>query len=418
MPQKQKDTIALLVVAALIIGALFLVWITPVKLGLDLQGGMLVVLSAKSDEGGKATENEINQAQFIVEERVNGLGVTEPQIERQIGSPNIIVQLPGIKDPDEALKLIRSTAFLEFKEVTNPNTGQMGPTLMTGKAIQSARVGTDDLGIPEVDFTLTTSGTKKFGEITGRLVGEQLAIILDGKVVSSPVIKSKIDGGRGVISGKFTIDEAKDLSLVLNTGALPVKLEVVQQQTVGPTLGRDSLRAALNAGLFGMFLVVIFMLIMYRVLGLIAVASLLVFGVIFSGLLTAIGATLTLPGIAGIILTIGLAADSIIVYFERFHEEIRQGREPRVSAKNGFKHAFRAMVDGDLTTLIISATLIVLSYLYFGSGPVRGFALTLSIGIFCDLFSVYFFTRPLFAKLVGLPMFSNPALIGTRRAAS
>ena len=418
MPQKQKDTIALLVVGALVIGALFLVWITPVKLGLDLQGGMLVVLSAKSPEGGKATENEIEQAQFIVEERVNGLGVTEPQIERQIGSPNIIIQLPGIKDPNEALKLIRSTAFLEFKEVINENTQELGPTLMTGKAIKSARVGQTELGAPKVDFTLTTSGTKRFGEITSRLIEKQLAIVLDGKVVSAPVIKSKIDGGRGEITGKFTIDEAKDLVLVLNTGALPVKMEVVQQQTVGPTLGQDSLRAALNAGLFGLLIVALFLLTMYRVLGLIAVASLLVFGAIFAGLLTAIGATLTLPGIAGIILTIGLAADSIIVYFERFQEEVRQGREPRVSAKNSFKHAFRAMVDGDLTTLIISATLIALSYLYFGSGPVRGFALTLSIGIFCDLFSVYFFTRPLFAKLAGLPMFSNPTLIGVRRSAS
>lgn len=418
MPQKQKDTIALLIVAALVVGALFLVWATPVKLGLDLQGGMLVVLSAKSDEGGKATEAEIDQAKFIVEERVNGLGVTEPQIERQIGSPNIIVQLPGIKDPDEALELIRSTAFLEFKEVLNENTQEMGPTLMTGKSIKGAQVGMDDLGRPKVDFTLTASGTKRFGEITSRLIKKQLAIVLDGKVVSAPVINGIIDGGSGEITGKFTLDEANDLVLVLNTGALPVKLEVVQQQTVGPTLGQDSLRAALNAGILGMFLVAIFMLIMYRVLGLIAIASLLVFGAIFGGLLTAIGATLTLPGIAGIILTIGLAADSIIVYFERFREELRNGREPRVSAKNGFKHAFRAMVDGDLTTLIISATLIILSYLYFGSGPVRGFALTLSIGIFCDLFSVYFFTRPVFAKLAGLPIFANPTFIGARRSAS
>ncbi len=423
MPQRQKDTISLLLVLALVAGAIFLVWRTPVRLGLDLQGGMMVVLSAKSADGGKVTENEIEQAKFIIEERVNGLGVTEPQIERQIGTPNIIVQLPGIKDPNQALKLIRSTALLEFKEVlgtgpeTGPNAGKedLGPTLMTGKAVKSARVGTSDLGQALVEFTLTSEGTKEFAKITKRLINKQLAIVLDDKVVSAPTIQSEITGGRGEITGKFTIDEAKDLVLVLNTGALPVKLDVAQQQTVGPTLGQDSLTAALRAGLFGMLMVGIFMLLVYRALGLIAVLSLLVFAVIFGGILTLIGATLTLPGIAGIILTAGLAADSSIVYFERFQEEFRQGREPRVSAKSGFKHAFRAMVDGDMTTLIIAATLVFLSYLYFGSGPIRGFAFTLSIGIFCDLFIIYFFTRPALAKASGLSIFNNPLFIGARR---
>ena len=423
MTQRQKDTLSILLVLVLVAGALFFVWTTPVRLGLDLQGGMLVVLSAKSADGGKVTEKEIEQAKFIVEERVNGLGVTEPQIERQIGSPNIIVQLPGIKDPNQALKLIRSTALLEFKEVlgtgpeTGPNAGQeeLGPTLMTGKAVESARVGTSELGQAKVDFTLTSEGSKEFAKITQRLINKQLAIVLDDKVVSAPTIQSEISGGRGEITGKFTIDEAKDLVLVLNTGALPVKLNVAQQQTVGPTLGQDSLNAALKAGLFGMLMVGVFMILAYRALGVITVGALLVFASIFGGVLTLIGATLTLPGIAGIILTVGLAADSSIVYFERFREEFRQGREPRVSAKSGFKHAFRAMVDGDATTLIIAVTLVVLSYLYFGAGPIRGFAFTLSIGIFCDLFTIYFFTRPVMAKAAGLSIFNNPLFIGVRR---
>ncbi len=418
MTQSQKDTISILIVFALVLGALFLLWVTPVRLGLDLRGGMLVVLAAKPSEGGKVTEKEVEQAQFIVEERVNGLGVSEPQIERQLGTENIIVQLPGVKDPGQALQLIRSTALLEFKEVLDPTKMTLGPTLMTGKAIQSARVGQDDLGRPKVDFQLTPEGTKKFAEITKRLLKKQLAIVLDGKVVSAPTVQNEITGGNGEITGKYTLEEAKDLVLVLNTGALPVKLEVAQQQTVGPTLGQDSLNQALKAGLMGLLVVALYMLVMYRGLGLQAIANILVFASIYGGLLTLIGTTLTLPGIAGIILTIGLAADSSIVYFERFREEFRRGREPRVSAKTGFSHAWRTMVDADATTLLIAATLIVLSYLYFGAGPVRGFAFTLSLGILCDIFTIYFFSRPSLNKLAGLSIFKNPAFIGVRREAA
>ena len=416
MTQSQKDALSIFVVFALVIGALFLVYITPVRLGLDLRGGMMVVLTARPAEGGKVTENEVEQAQFIIEERVNGLGVSEPQIERQVGSPNIIVQLPGVKDPAEALRLIRSTALLEFKEVLD-STNALGPTLMTGKAVQSARVTTDDLGRPKVDFQLTPDGAKKFAAITKRMAPgkKQLAIVLDGKVVSAPTVQSEIAGGRGEITGKFSFEEAKNLALVLNTGALPVKLEVAQQQTVGPTLGQDSLRAALAAGLAGFLVVAIYMLIMYRGLALITTVALMVFASIFGGILTLIGTTLTLPGIAGIILTIGLAADSSIVYFERFREEFRRGREARASARTGFGHAFRTMVDADATTLIIAATLIILSYLYFGAGPVRGFAFTLSVGIFCDLFTIFFFTRPTLAKLSGLSLFEKPWFVGVAK---
>lgn len=418
MTQSQKDSLSVLIVFALVIGALFLLIKTPVKLGLDLRGGMMVVLAAKPLEGGKPTEEEIDQAKYIVEERVNGLGVSEPQIERQVGTPNIIVQLPGVKDPDQALRLIRSTALLEFKEVTDPKTMILGPTLMTGKAIQSARVGTDDLGRPKVLFQLTSAGAQKFADITRRMAPakKQLAIVLDGKVVSAPTVQTEINGGKGEITGKYSFDEAKNLVLVLNTGALPVKLEVAQQQTIGPTLGQDSLRQALRAGLVGLLIVAVYMLIMYRGLGLVSITALLVFAAVFGGILKLVGTTLTLPGIAGMILTIGLAADSSIVYFERYREEFRRGKEPRASAKSGFKHAFRTMVDADATTLIIAFTLIVLSYLYFGAGPVRGFALTLSIGIGCDLFTVYFFTRPTLNKLAGLALFKNPIFIGVRRA--
>lgn len=426
MTQRQKDTISILLVFFLAVGAVFLVWFSPPSLGLDLQGGLLLVLTAKPSEGGEVTETDVEQAQFIIEDRVSGLGVAEPQIERQLGTPNIIVQLPGIKRPEQAVTLIRSTALLEFKEVLDSSSsgsavgGKLGPTLMTGKSIQSARVGSDNLGRISVDFTLTSEGSTKFADITSRLSKEnrQLAIVLDGKVVSAPNVNGAITGGRGTITGKFTVSEAKELALVLNTGALPVKLDIAQQQTVGPTLGRDSLDQALIAGLAGFFVVGLYMLLMYRGLGFVSIAALTLFGCLFAGLLTLIGATLTLPGIAGMILTIGLAADSGIVYFERVREEFRRGREPRAAAKTGFGYAFRTIIDADATTLIIAGTLIALSYLYFGAGPVRGFAVTLSIGICVDVFVSYFFTRPTLIKLSDWRIFRKPAFIGVRRAES
>jgi preprotein translocase subunit SecD len=418
MKPGRKDSISLLVVLVLVIGAVFMIWKTPFNLGLDLQGGMMLVLEAKPAEGDKISESEIEQAQFIVQERVDGLGVTEPQIERQIGTPNIIIQLPGITDPDEARDLIRSTALLEFKEVIDYEKELYGPTLMTGKAIKSARPDSDDLGRPTVSFTLTPDGAKQFADITRRLKDRQLAIFLDGQEVSAPVIRSEIPDGRGEISGNFTFDEVKKLVLVLNTGALPVKLDVAQEQTIGPTLGHDSLQGALMAGLIGLALVALFLLVMYRGLGLLAIAELLVFASLFGGILALMNATLTLPGIAGIILTVGLAADSAIVHFERFREEYGKGSTPRGAARTGFRHAFRAMLDADATTVIIGVTLITLSYLYFGAGPVRGFAFMLSVGIAVDLFTAYFFTRPALAKLVELSPFRNETFMGLRRAVS
>ncbi len=424
MTQKQKDSLSITLAVVLAIAAVLLVYFTPPKLGLDLQGGLLLVLSAESTEGGEATEEEIDQAQFIIDERVNGLGVTEPQIERQIGTPNIIVQLPGIKDPEEAVSLIRSTALLEFKEVVDQVAvdpeKRYGPTLMTGKAIQKAQVGTDDLGRASVDFTLTNEGSQKFEEITADLSqgNRQLAIILDGKEMSAPNVNDTISGGQGTITGSFSFKEARELALVLNTGALPVKFTIAQKQTVGPTLGKESLDQALLAGIVGLVLVAFFMLIMYRGLGLISIAALVLFSCLFGGMLTLIGSTLTLPGIAGIILTIGLASDSGIVYFERFREEYRRGREPRAAAKIGYGHAFRTIIDADATTLIIAGTLIALSYLYFGAGPVRGFAITLSIGIVLDVFVSFFFTRPTLIKLSVLKVFKNPTFVGVRRSES
>jgi len=418
---RQKDIISLLVVLILVIGSLYLVFTTPPKLGLDLRGGMNVVLTAEEPDKSEVSEDAIAQAKLIIEERVNALGVAEPQIERQINSPNIIVQLPGVKDAKRALDIIGATAQLEFREVLNSgstNTAgepELGPVLMTGDALQSASVAFDQLGKPKVNMSFTPEGARDFERITGELQGKQLAIVLDGKVMSAPNVNQQITGGNAEITGQFTLDEVRKVVLVLNTGALPVDLKVSSQQVVGPSLGQDSLDDGIRAGIVGFALVVIFLLLNYRGLALVSIVGLFVFGSIFAGALTAIGATLTLPGIAGIIMTIGLASDSSIVFFERFKEEVRKGKTSRSAAGQGFKFAFRTIIDADAVSLIIAVTMIALSYLYFGSGPIRGFAFTLSIGTLTDIFTAFFFTRPAIQRLSELSIFSNPTFIGVSK---
>ena len=418
MKNRQRYLIFLAVVAVVVAVSLYLIFSTTPRLGLDLKGGTNIVLTAKETKGAKVTEEAIDQARLIVEERVNKLGVTEPIIERQVGTPNIIVQLPGIKNPDAAVKLIGKTALLEFKPVTGFKANgkpKLGPTVMTGSAIKQARVGFDQIGSPKVDIQFTAKGTAQFARVTGQLVGKQLAIILDNKVMSMPTVNEQITGGRAEITGKFSLRQVKNLVLVLNTGALPVRLDVTEKRTIGPTLGMDSLRAGLFAGIVGLIIVAIYMLISYRGLGLISLVGLAIFASIFGGILTLMKATLTLPGIAAIILTIGMAADSSIVFFERFKEEVQIGKTTWVAADQGFAYAFRAILDADAVTLIIAATLLVLSYLYFGAGPVRGFAFTLSLGTLTDIFTAFFFTHSALALLSKWSIYQNPFFIGVRK---
>jgi len=416
LKNRQKDIISLLLILVLVLGALYLVLTTKPRLGLDLRGGMNIVLTAKESKHAKVTEKAINQAKFIIEQRINALGVAEPQIERQIGTPNIIVQLPGIKDPKKALDVIGKTALLEFKAVSDTDGNpKHWPTVMTGKSLKSASVGFDQLGAPKVNMTFTPKGAIRFEKVTGALVGKKMAIVLDGKVQSSPNINEKISGGSAEITGKFSLEQVKNLVLVLNTGALPVNLEVTEKRIIGPTLGQDSLTDGLRAGIIGLILVAIYLLFAYRGLGLISITGLIVFSILFGGILTLIKATLTLPGIAGIIMTIGLASDSSVVFFERFREEVNKGKSPRSAAGQGFTYAFRTILDADAVSLIIAVTLIGLSYAYFGAGPVRGFAFTLSIGTITDVFTAFFFTRPALQTLSELSLFKNPTFIGVKK---
>ncbi len=412
MTNKQKYLLALGFVFVLLGVSLYGVFVRPPRLGLDLRGGLHVVLTAKEKPGAPISEEAMEQTKRIIDQRVNRLGVTEPGIERH-GRGNIMVQLPGIKEPQKALEVIGKTALLEFKPVLNFSEEKkeyiLGPTLLTGKALSSAKIGEDELGRAAVDITFNKEGAKKFDEIAKELYQKQLAIVLDDVVMSAPVIQSTEYGGKAQITGDFTIDEARRLVVVLEYGALPVELEISENRVVGPTLGHDSLIAGLRAGIIGLVLVALFMVGFYRVLGFLSWLTLTVFAVFLSGLLVVVNATLTLPGIAGIILMVGVATDSSIIVFERIKEEVRGGKTIRTAMDTGFTHGFRTFLDADLVTL---TTAIIL--FWFGVGPVRGFALTLMLGIACDIFTSFFFTRSVLGLLARTRLVKHPKLLGMR----
>lgn len=412
LTNKQKYLLALGFVFVLLGAAVYGLFVRPPKLGLDLRGGLHVVLTAKEKPGAPVTEEAMEQTKRIIDQRVNRLGVAEPGIERQ-GGRNIMVQLPGVKEPQKALEVIGKTALLEFKPVLNFDEEEkkyvLGPTLLTGKALSGAKVGEDELGRPAVDITFNKEGAKKFDEIAKEFYQKQLAIVLDGVVMSAPVIQSTEYRGKAQITGDFTIDEARRLVVVLEYGALPVELEISENRVVGPTLGHDSLIAGLRAGIIGLVLVALFMVGFYRVLGFLSWLTLTVFAVLLGGLLVLVNATLTLPGIAGIILMIGVAADSSIIVFERIKEEARGGKTIRTAMDTGFTHGFRTFLDADLVAL---TTAIIL--FWFGVGPVRGFALTLMLGIACDIFTSLFFTRSVLGLLARTRLVKKPWLLGMR----
>lgn len=429
MSQPQRYLLSIFFVLVLIGTSVYLIY-PPAKstrLGLDLKGGLHVILTAKAAPGSPVTEDAMEQALLVIRKRVDKLGVAEPGISRQ-GSQSILIQLPGIKDPKRALDVIGKTALLEFKpvlKVKKDGTLELGGTVLTGRYLKDASVGFDELGRPKVDMEFTPEGAKEFDEITSGMVGERLAIVLDynpkGKdnkekgIISAPEIRERISGGRAEITGNFTSQEAKELALVLQTGSLPVKLEISEARTVGPTLGRESLIAALKAGLVGLLLVALYMLFYYRTLGLVTCAALTAFFILFWGVIVAVnrwlptGWPLTLPGVAGIILSIGVAADSSIVIFERIKEEVRLGKSLRAAADKGFLHGFKTMVDADVVT-VLAAIILILT----GIGPVKGFAVSLAIGIGVDLFTTFFFTRPLISLLSRFEFLKAPMLIGVR----
>ena len=381
-----------------------------------------LVLDSKETEYVK--KRAIDQALEIIRNRVDQFGVSEPEITLQ-GTDQILVQLPGIRDPQRAINLIGQTALLEFKLLdeegnidealkgnmppgdmilyqrsVDPQTGAVKKipfllkekTLMTGEFIKDARVSLDSqFHESYVSMEFTDVGAKLFEQITGANVKKRLAIILDNNVYSAPEIRERIAGGRAQITGRFTTEEANDLAVVLRSGALPAPVKILEQRTVGPSLGEDSIRKGIISIIISAVVVVLFMVFYYKASGIVADVALILNIVLTLATLAIFRATLTLPGIAGLVLSIGMAVDANILVHERIKEELRWGKTVRAAIDQGYHRAFVTIIDSNLTTLIAGV------FLYqFGTGPVKGFAVTLCIGILANIFTAVYITRLIF----------------------
>ena len=382
MQNKKSHYVWLLLV--IFVPALIL-YFNKVKLGLDLRGGTSVVLQAQ----GKIEPDTMSKVKNIIERRVNSIGVAEPVIQLS-GNDKLIVELAGIKDPQKAIELIGTTAKLEFRI---KNKDGYGPVLLEGSALKTAGVSRDQVGMPSVSFELNSQGANTFAKITRENIGKQLAIMLDNKEQSAPTINSEINGGSGIITGRFSIEEANNLANLLKSGALPVEIKIVENRTVGATLGVDSIRQTGIAGLIALGVISVFMIAIYKIPGIVADIALLINGVLVLGLLSGIGAALTLPGIAGFILTLGMAVDSNVITYERIKEELRLGESLHDAVERGYENAFPAIIDGNLTTMLVAAVLF-----FLGTGPIKGFAVTLALGVVATVITGVFVSK-IFLKL-------------------
>ncbi|MDD5217824.1 MAG: protein translocase subunit SecD [Candidatus Omnitrophica bacterium] len=400
-----------------------------VNLGLDLQGGMQLLLqvdiSKVPEEGRKdATERVVE----IIRNRIDQLGVKEPSIIRQ-GTTQVVVQLPGVTDRDRAKEIVGKTAHLEFKLVSDDSkmieqaTAGTVPegyeykdmrdnlgfrqillkkdAALTGEHLTTASVGFDSYGQAIVQLQFDKQGAQIFDQVTFQNVGKQLAIVLDGKVHSAPVIRDRIPNGQAQISGNFSSEEASDLALVLRAGALPAPVNIIEERTVGASLGKDSIEKGLKASIIGALIVFLTMPAYYLLAGLVADIGLIVYVIIVIGSFALFHATLTMPGIAGFILSIGMAVDANVLIFERIREEMDLGKTPRAAVAAGYHKAFAAIFDSNLTTLITSVILFI-----FGTGPVKGFAVTLSLGVLASFFSALVVTRVIFDLILK----NNPSI--------
>jgi len=370
-----------------------------IRQGLDLQGGTHVVMQAVDTPDAKVDNDAVERVVQIIERRINGLGLTEPTIQRQ-GKDRIIVDLPGVKDPDSAIAMLGKTALLEFKDVT-------GKTVLTGKDLKNskAHVGQNSQAVVGLEFN--EEGAKKFAALTAQNIGKPISILLDGNVLTSPVVQEVITGGNAQISGSRNVEEAEHLAILLRSGSLPVKVEVMETRTVGPTLGQDSKDMSVKAFGIGTISVFVFMLLFYRMSGLVADIALLLYIMLVLLAMKYLNATLTLPGIAGIILSIGMAVDANVLIFERFKEEIRKGKTLRSAMEAGFSKAFTTIFDSNITTIMAAVVLF-----YLGTGPIKGFAITLALGVILSMFSAIFVTRELLRFLIGSNLIKNPAFFG------
>ena len=480
MGTRRNNLIIMFVVVVLLGVAAYMIFIRePVtestQLGLDLRGGVSVQLRGFQEEG-RVTRDEMEQAAEVIRQRVDSLGVTEPEIQLQ-GENQVTVNIPGITNADQAVEIIGRTAQLGFYQVlasqaeANVSEDEIEETKdnlredlqeddayregetkilfsedaplngdgtdvagyivnerpdMTGENLTNATQGRDQQGKLEVQMDFNGEGGRQFADLTQRIVNDsltsgqpgqgQLAVVLDNDVVTAPVVSEPIVGGQVSINNQSLPQglppaEAEELEVVLKTGALPVNMEVLSQTAIGPTLGTDSLRSGLIAALVGFGLVLIFLLFVYRALGVVADVALLIYAFLLWGLIVTIPITMTLPGIAGIVLSVGVAADANVVIFERIKEEVRRGKSPRSAIATGYQRGFRAILDGNITTLITAMILFALS-----SGSVRGFAVLLAVGVVLSMFTAVIVTRALLGLVSDRGFSLSPGMVGVRKS--
>ncbi|MCL1804392.1 MAG: protein translocase subunit SecD [Clostridiales bacterium] len=420
--------VLVLTIASAILGITYLG--QYLKLGLDLKGGVQVRVQAQGD----ATKEEMDKVMSIMNMRINSLGVTEPSIQRE-GANRVLIELPGVQDPEEAIAMIGKTAYLTFgifDEEGNVGIVLDGSHLVNAQeALQpaSTQPGSMQFGdeyVVRLDFD--NEGKQIFAETTQYLVDtypnlsiydasysgdwrRNIAIFLDDDIISVPFVSVAIPTGEAVITGYKSLAEARQLALLLKSGALPVPVEIVEKRTIGPTLGADSIKKSQTAGLIGLALVIIFVLVVYRLPGVIAGFSLVLYSVLLLSVMALIRATLTLPGILGIVLSIGMCVDSNIIIYERLKDELRSGKTLRSAINSGFSRALWTIIDSNVTTLIAAAVLF-----WKGTGSIKGFAVTLSIGILISMFTAIVYTRFLLKNTAESGLFANLALYGVKGA--
>jgi preprotein translocase subunit SecD len=407
-----QQKLMMIVILVVVILSSYINLTKDISKGLDIQGGIRLVLEAQTTEKVKEINKTVmGSVMSVVRNRVDALGVAEP-IVQQKGSNQIIVEIPSVKDPQEAVRIIGETTELKFKEQVRGPNGEITwkDTGLDGYMIKDASAVPQGMGTQwSVSLTFNAEGTKLFADITTRLVGQPLGIELDGRIISSPTVNESITGGIASITGNFTAKEAQELALKLKAGQFPVPLKMIENRTVGPTLGQEAVDKSIIAGTLGLGGVILFMFLYYRFPGLVADIALLIYSLMSLAIFKIIPVTLTVPGIAGFILSIGMAVDANILIFERTKEELKEGRSIFNAVEVGFDRAFASIFDSNMTTIISCAVLF-----YFGTGLIKGFALTLGIGVIISMFTAITVTKTLLKQLITYKKFKNPILFGVK----
>ena len=412
---KNKKIMFWMIIALTIVAALIIIK-KPTKLGLDLVGSSRIVLEAQTtDTIAKITPDMMSSLQFAIENRVNALGVAETLVQ-QTGEKRLLVEIPNVSDPAKAKEFLGETAELEFKKPLDGKYGATGwiSSGLTGKDVKKALISTNPGGQWVVSLEFNDKGTKKFGELTSKMVGQSMAIFFNGELQSAPTIQEPILGGHAQISGGdsgFAYEEAKKMVDLLNAGALPVPAKIIEESLVGPTLGADSIAKSKTAGIIGIGLVMLFMLLYYRLPGFIADIALIIYSILVFAVFKVVPVTLTLAGIAGFILSIGMAVDANILIFERTKEELKAGRTLFTAINAGFDRAFTSIFDSNMTTII---TCVILYFL--GTSIIKGFALTLIIGVVISMFTAITVTKNFMHLLFGAGQLKHPGWFGIKQS--